>query len=634
VKAKKPSAKQQALFQQARSLHHQGQLLAAVAHFQRLLKDFPKEPQLLAELGTIAVELGNFEQGLVLLDKSLRICPNDADVLFNRGVALLNLKRLDAALVSYQQAITLKPDYFYAYYDLGSALQYLGRFADALKCYDCIIALQANESRAYFNRGQVLHELKHYASALADYDRALALTPDYPYLYGQRLFTKRQICDWRGSEQELAELSLKIHNKQPVATPFTVLAVADDPDLQRKAARLWVADKYPQTQANTQISKYPQHARIRIGYFSADFRHHALAFLTAELFETHDRQRFEIVAFSYGPDTQDQMRQRLDVGFDRFIDVQHLADAEVVGLARSLEIDIAVDLGGHTGDSRTGIFALRAASIQVSYLGFLGTMGAEYIDYLLADEVIIPPAARCHYDEKIVYLPSYQVNDSKRLIAEKVFSRVELGLPEQGFVFCCFNHNYKITAETFACWMRILQRVENSVLLLLADNPLAEQNLTAAAVSLDVAADRLIFGQRLPAPEYLARYRTADLFLDTLPYNAGTTASDALWAGLPVLTCRGQTFAGRLAASLLTAIGLPELIVDTPAEFEALAVELACHAHKLAELKDRLRQNRLTTALFDTVQFTAQLEAAYILMYQHYQTGLAVADIEVSAMCR
>ena len=447
------------------------------------------------------------------------------------------------------------------------------------------------------------------------------------FLYGQRLHVKMQICDWCGIETEFALLAEKIQAGEKISPPFELLGISGSAQLQRKAAEVWIANKFPAMNVLPKISRYPEHGKIRVGYFSADFRCHPVAFLTAELFEKHDRSIFEITAFAFGSDRKDEMRSRLELAFDHFVDVRNLSDKEVAQLSRNMEIDIAVDLGGHTINSRPGIFAMRAAPLQVSYIGYLGTMGADYMDYLIADPVIVPEQAQQHYVEKIVYLPSYQANDSKRRIADTIFTREQLGLPEKGFVFCSFNNSFKITPESFSSWMRILNAVENSVLLLLADNESVERNLKNAAVLRDVAADRLIFGKRMSLPDYLARYRTADLFLDTRPYNAGTTASDALWAGLPVLTCMGEAFASRVAASLLTAIGLPELITTTQQQYEALAIELATHSIKLAAIKEKLAQNRLTTPLFDIQLFTDNIENAYIQMYQRYRASLPLKHI-------
>jgi len=313
---------------------------------------------------------------------------------------------------------------------------------------------------------------------------------------------------------------------------------------------------------------------------------------------------------------------RLRQVFNQFIDVSGLSDKEIAKLSRELCIDIAVDLGGHTARCRTGIFSYRTAPIQLSYIGYLGTMGAEYYDYLLADRITIPEKLQKNYSEKIVYIPSYQANDRNRSISDKKFTKAELGLPEKGFIFCCFNNNYKILPATFEGWMRILNAVEDSVLFLYAENRWAEENLKKEAKERGMADSRLVFGKRMPNDEYLSRYQACDLFLDTYPYNAGTTASDALWAGLPVLTLMGESFASRVAASLLSAIELPELITNTQEEYEALAIELATNPNKLADIKLKLANNRLTTALFDTPLFTKNLESAYIKMHERYTNNM------------
>ncbi|HKF96813.1 MAG TPA: hypothetical protein VKB20_01040, partial [Steroidobacteraceae bacterium] len=379
------------------------------------------------------------------------------------------------------------------------------------------------------------------------------------------------------------------------------------------------------------IGRRGRHERVRVGYFSADFREHALSTLIAGVFEAHDRTRFEVSGFSFGPDTGDPMRKRLEGAFERFIDVRHRSEREVAQLARRLEIDIAVDLGGFTDGGRPGIFALRAAPLQVSYLGYLGTMAAPYMDYLIADATLVPQAAQRHYAEKIVYLPSYQANDCRRPVAEEHFSRLELGLPATGMVYCCFNANYKLTPATFDSWMRILQATPGSVLFLYASSAAVVENLSREARSRGVAAERLVFGGKLPFAQYLARYRTADLFLDTLPYNAGTTASDALWAGLPVLSCAGEAFAARMGASLLQAIGLPELITTSRERYEQLAIELGQDRQRLEAIRQKLAAQRHSAPLFDTARFTGHLEDAYRKMYERYHGGLPAEHIEVGS---
>jgi predicted O-linked N-acetylglucosamine transferase (SPINDLY family) len=363
---------------------------------------------------------------------------------------------------------------------------------------------------------------------------------------------------------------------------------------------------------------------------SADFHEHATAYLMAGVFENHDRSKFDITAISIGPNDNSPMRQRLERSFGEFIDARMLSDAEVATQIRAAEVDILVDLKGFTQDARTNILARRPAPIQVNYLGFPGTMGADYLDYVIADPVVVPLSQESSYSEKIVHLPnSYQANDCRRDVSEKMFTREECGIPSGHFVFCCFNNNYKITPAIFDRWMRILTKVPGSVLWLLEDSATAAANLKREAGVRGVNADRLIFAKRMPLRDHLARHRSADLFLDTLPYNAHTTASDALWAGLPVLTQLGETFAGRVAASLLNAVGLPELIARTPEEYEGTAVDLATHTEKLTALKRKLMENRLTTSLFDTRRFTGHIEAAYMAMHDRYRVGMVPDHIVV-----
>ena len=441
-----------------------------------------------------------------------------------------------------------------------------------------------------------------------------------------------KICSWSGLAESLENISKKVVSNEKVATPFSLLALNDDALLHKKSSEIYVQSRYPFNPVLETILKRPQGQKIRVGYFSADFHNHATANLMAELFELHDKSQFELVGFSFGPITNDEMRQRLEKSFDQFIEVANKSDIEIAQLSRDLNIDIALDLKGFTQDARTGIFAHRAAPIQVNYLGYPGTMGADYIDYIIADKTLIPPELQSHYSEKVISLPnSYQVNDRQRIISDKQFTRQELGLPENGFVFCCFNNNYKILPATFEGWMRILRAVEGSVLWLLQDNSWVVENLKKEAEKQDIVPDRLVFSERLPLPEHLARHSQADLFLDTAPYNAHTTTSDALWVGLPVLTLMGRSFASRVAGSLLNAVGLSELITGTQEEYEALAIELAMNPNKLEDIKLKLANNRMTTPLFDTLSFAKNIEAAYIKMYERYHAGLEPEHILIDS---
>jgi predicted O-linked N-acetylglucosamine transferase (SPINDLY family) len=598
--------------------HHQ----AAIDSFDGAIAANENNPDAYFKRATAFSRLKNHAAALADYDRAIACRANFAEAYSNRGMALKELGKIEAALTSYTRAIALKPDSAEAYSNRGVVQKELRRWQAALADYDKAIELRPGFADAYNNRANAWQHLKQYAAAIGDYDRVIALDPEFKFAFGMRQHARLQLCDWDCFAAELTELTAKIERGAAAANPFCLLATCGSPRLQRTAAQIWVREKCPPSNELTAIRKRARHQRIRIGYFSADFCEHPVSYLTAELFETHDRARFETTAFAFGAPVEDAMRRRLVPAFEHFIDVHEKSDREIALLARQMEIDIAVDLGGFTQNARPRIFAMRAAPLQVSYLGYLGTLGASYMDYLLADATIIPPAVREHYAENILYLPSYQANDSKRTIADRAFTRVELGLPPAGFVFCCFNNSCKITPPTFDGWMRILKRVPGSVLYLYADVEPVEVNLRKEARRRGVDGERLIFGKRLPRAEYLARYRAADLFLDTLPYNAGATASDALWAGLPVLTCRGETFAGRVAASLLDALELPELIAADQAQYEDLAVALATDDGRLDRLERRLADHRLTKALFNTRQFTRNLEAAYAWIYQRYQADL------------
>jgi predicted O-linked N-acetylglucosamine transferase (SPINDLY family) len=439
------------------------------------------------------------------------------------------------------------------------------------------------------------------------------------------------ICSWSGLSESLEDIFKKVMASEKVVAPFSLLALNDDALLNKKCSEIYIQSRYPFNPVSEPILKRPQSQKIRVGYFSADFHNHATGYLMAELFELHDESQFELVGFSFGPMANDEMRQRLLKSFDQFIEVGGKSNVEIAELSRDLNIDIAVDLKGFTQDARTGIFSYRPAPIQVNYLGFPGTMGADYIDYIIADKTLIPLDAQSSYTEKVAYLPnSYQANDRKRLISDRQFTRAELGLPENACIFACFNNNYKITPLVFDSWVKILSLVEGSVLWLLADNPTAKNNLIKEATARGLDSCRLIFAERMPLPEHLARHRQADLFLDTLPYNAHTTCSDALWAGLPVLTLMGSTFPGRVGASLLKAIDLPELITNTQEEYEAMAIELAINPQKLRDIKLKLARNRLTTPLFDTPLFTKNLETIYTKMMERYQADLQPDHITIT----
>jgi predicted O-linked N-acetylglucosamine transferase (SPINDLY family) len=660
------------LLRQAAAFHQQGRLDRAQPLYRRILAANPRHFDALHLLGVTVAQSNDPAGAIRLFDQALAVDPDQAAAHCNRAVALLTLGRWHAALTSCERAIVLDSGYAEAYSTASLVLAALGRWEDALARAQGAIALRPGHAESHHQCGNAQCRLQHFAAAVASYDRAIALAPGHAAAHANRavalqalgefdaalaahdrsialepgsgraiaarLFTRLHACDWRDWPADVAAVIDRIEHGEAAMNPFALMTFTDCASVLLRAATLWgrqeclAADATPPPLPHPAPRPTPSpHApaqRIRVGYFSSDFRNHPVALLLAGLIEGHDRDRFEVTAFSFGPDTKDLMRRRLELAFDAFLDVRGLADEEVVRRARDRGIAIAVDLGGYTDGARPRIFALRAAPIQVSYLGYLGTLGTAFMDYLIADRTLIPTHDREHYAEKIVCLPHYQVN-TRRQIDATPCTRAQFGLPEAGFVFCCFNACFKLVPATFSSWMRILHRVPGSVLFLYAEHAQIERNLRREAARAHVDPARLYFGKRLPVPEYLARYRTADLFLDTAPYNAGTTASDALWAGLPVLTRTGGTFSSRIAASALRAVGLPELITDSEDEYERRAVELARGGAELGAIKRKLDRVRAAAPLFDTARFTRTLENAYCLMVERHRAHLHPDHIDV-----
>jgi predicted O-linked N-acetylglucosamine transferase (SPINDLY family) len=598
--------------------------------FIKSLELIPDRVSTLTNLSAAQLKLKKYSEARVAAQKAISVESDNSEAYLNLGLIELDLKNFESAIKFFDKALSLKPDYAEAYSNKGATLNELKRYDEAIAHYDKAISLKPDYHKAWSNKGNTLRELKRYQEAIAHYDKALTLKPDIDWVSGDLLHTKMKICSWSGLSESLEDIFKKVMASEKVVAPFSLLALNDDALLHKKCSEIYIQSRYPFNPVSEPILKRPQSQKIRVGYFSADFKNHPVAYLISELFELHDRSQFEIYGFSLVK-AVDEMSRRFQLAFDHFIESQGMSDIEIAQSSRDLNIDIAVDLTGFTQDARTGIFSYRPAPIQVNYLGFPGTMGADYIDYIIADKTLIPLDAQSSYTEKVAYLPnSYQANDRKRLISDRQFTRAELGLPENACIFACFNNNYKITPLVFDSWVKILSLVEGSVLWLLADNPTAKNNLIKEAAARGLDSCRLIFAERMPLPEHLARHRQADLFLDTLPYNAHTTCSDALWAGLPVLTLMGSTFPGRVGASLLKAIDLPELITNTQEEYEAMAIELAINPQKLRDIKLKLARNRLTTPLFDTPLFTKNLETIYTKMMERYQADLQPDHITIT----
>jgi protein O-GlcNAc transferase len=644
-------------------LHQQGRLADAEKLYRNILRARPKHFEARHLLGILRSQQGRAEEALDLIRTALETKPNDPDGLYNRGNVLVQLERYEEALASYDAALAVQPDNEEAHHNRGNVLSKLGLPGEALAAFDRALALKPAYTEALNNRGITLERLQRYDEALASYDRATAMRPDRAEgLYNRgnllkelkrfdesvasyqkaRAITKNDpdafgivesalaICDWKHSGELLGEVRAGLMAGKSIVTPFTLVGYCDDPALHLQCSKNLIADRIRIRPVPLWNGTGYQHERIKVAYLSADFREHATAYLLAELIELHDRERFEVIGVSFGADDGSDIRRRMADSFDTFHDVREWADRDIAAKLRELEVDIAVDLKGHTQDSRPEVLAHRPAPIQVGYLGYPGTIGADFLDYVLADETVAPFDHALFYSEKIVQLPDcYQVNDRRRAIAATTPTRQEAGLPESGFVFCCFNNNYKITQPVFEAWMRLLAKVPGSVLWLLRDNPGAERNLRDEAEKRGVDPARLVFAGRAKLEDHLARHRLADLFLDTLPYNAHTTASDALWTGLPVVTCQGNAFAGRVAASLLKAIGLPELVTHNLGDYEALALRLATDAAMLQRVRETLAGNRLSHPLFDTDRFRRGIEAAYTRMWQTWQRGEAAQAFRV-----
>ena len=600
----------------------QGLLGDSAKMFETATKIKPDYAEAHFNLGVVLKTSGQLEEAIESYKKAIYLVPNYPAAHNNLGNIYKDLNQLDDAVESYQKALTFKRDFLEAYNNLGLVFRRTEQLYEAEKNFRKGIEINSNYFDSHFNLGNLLRDVNRRKEALLCYEQARKIKPDANYILGNVIHTKMHLCQWDDLQGQIDELLKGINNGRKVIGPFALMAILDSPQYIQKATEIYVNNKYPRSNFFPEISPYLKQKKIRIGYFSADFKDHPVSTLTAELYEIHSRDEFEIHAFSLGKNINDSMNLRIRKAVDQFHEVELLSDKEVVRLSRTLKIDIAIDLSGFTQGSRTGIFAMSAAPLQLSYIGYLGSMGADYYDYLIADKTIIPIEKQKFYKEKIIYLPHFQANDSTELYQSDSFSRKDFGLPEDAFVFCCFNNTYKITPETFDVWARILKKVKNSVLMIFASNDLAEKNLKSEINSRGINQNRIIFGYQLPRSEYLARFKLVDLFLDTNPYNAGTTASDALRVGLPVLTYIGDSFASRMCASILNAANLSELITKSQKEYEFLAVELANNPSKLLKITNNLKTNIASSPLYNTRIFTKNLESAYKLIYHKYHDGL------------
>jgi len=594
---------------------------SAIKAFQKAVNLKPDFPEAHSNIGRTLRSLGKFEEAVEAYRKATRLRPNYPEAYNNMGNALLGKGDVQAAIKSYKKAIELKFDYVDAYYNIGNVLKDQNKFEEAEEVYNKVIKLQPSMYQAHHNKGLCLSGRKKLSEAIESYNIALNFKPDFSLSLAQKLFSNAQICDWSTIREDFSELK-KLGDHKNAFPPFSVLSLEDSPELHKQRSISYAKKEFPLKSDYILEKPVVKHSRIRIGYFSSDFKKHPVAYLIAKVIESHDRRYFEVFGYSLGIPSRDKMRERLKSGFDHFKDVNSLSDAQIVQIVKKDEIDIAIDLTGYTRNARTEIFSHRLAPIQINYLGYPGTMGADFIDYIIADQNLIPNEFQRFYTEKPIYLPHhYQAQDDGLEIDAEAPTRSSLGLPNQGFVFCAINNTYKITPREFDVWMRLLKKVKGSVLWLLESNKWVKSNLIKEASARGISSKRLIFAQRVPHSKYLAQFRQADLYLDTFNYNAGATASNALWAGVPILTKQGDSYTARMASSLLKSIGLPELVTSSEADYEDLALELAQNPKKLQLLRQKLSTNRTTMPLFNTKLFTKHLENGYQQAYQRYCSG-------------
>ena len=644
-------------------LHQQHQLEAAEAAYRRVIEFAPGIAAGHNNLGTVLKDQGRLDRALAAFDQAIALQADYAEAFYNRATVLQQQARLEEALAAYGRAIALRENYADAINNAGIVLQELGRASEAIDLYRPLLermpahadacnnlgtALladgRADEARAAFeqalahqpdfpeafcNLGNARRELGDLTGAIAAYRDALRLRPDDAGAFGQLIYHRAQACAWEGYEADQEKL-VDMARRGIRVPPFYLLSTPASASDQLICARHWATSISPPRTALFHHQACAGRERIRLGYLSGDFHQHATAQLMAELFECHDRDRFEVFAYSYGPDDHSPMRARLAAAFDRFVDIRARSHHEAAELIRAEGVDILVDLKGYTHHARPAISAYRPAPVQVSYLGYPATMGADFIDYIIVDPFVVPSSQQPFFSERLVHLPrSYQVNDRRREVADARTSRRDVGLPAEGLVLCSFNNSYKISPVFFDIWMRLLRAVPGSVLWLLEANPQVAGNLRSEAEKRGVDSGRLIFAPLAPPAEHLGRHRHADLFLDTLPCNAHTTASDALWAGLPVVTCCGDTFAGRVAGSLLMAIDMPELVTTSLEEYEQAALALARSPQRLIALRRKLQNNREASALFDLPKLTGNIEAAYARMWQTWLAGQTPAAFSI-----
>jgi len=658
------------IFNKAKQLHQLGKIREAQELYLQLIEEDNNNIKLNFLIGTSFLQLKNYQQAKIYLNNSIKIDSNIPHIYNSRGIVHSKTKKFQDAINDFNKAILLKENFLEAYLNKGIVLKNIKKFEDSFKCFEECLKIESQNPKVYFNLGNLFTEFGKYQEAKNAYDKAIFFNDKYAeaydyrgdvmrelskinqddkyfelsiedsenaykinknlnYLYGKIVHAKLFLNDWSSFGEQLKIIENGLKNNKKIIIPFPLLSLIDDPQKHKENSILF-AKTYIPIISNNFRKKTIKNSKIKIGYFSADLNAHAVSQLINKMLRIHDKKKFQIYCYAFGLKEKDELHINIKNNVNVYRDIKDISDHEAALVARKDEIDIAIDLQGYTGNQRAGIFANRAAPIQINYLGYPGTMGAEFIDYIIADEILIPEKNQKYYLEKIIYMPdSYQVQDDELKEAEIIPSKTELGLPEDCFIFCAINNNYKILPEVFNSWMRILDKVEKSVLWLLETNKVAKNNLLREAELKKIGSDRIVFAKKTSYDIYLSQLKCADLFLDTFVYNGGATASNALWMGLPVLTKKGQSYPARMASSLLHSIGLPELITNSTVAYEKLAIELATNPNKLKYIKLKLKENRLQKALFNTEIFTRNFEKGLEMVYQNYVEGNNPTNIYV-----
>jgi predicted O-linked N-acetylglucosamine transferase (SPINDLY family) len=631
------------IFNEAKKLHIDGKIDDAQVKYLKLLEKNSNNSSLLFLLGTTYVQQKNFQKGKEFLNISIKINNNfpesynsrgiifaeEGDYLnaikdynkalslktdyfdanLNKAIALKNISKFNDAIKHLETCIKLKPGNFKIYNILGNLFKDLKKYNAAEKYYTEAIRLNQNYAEAYSNRGDLLEcNLKQFDKAIEDYDSAMRINENLNYIRGKRLFAKMFLNDWEDYDSEIKIIKDDIKKRKKTIFPFAHMTFIDDPKQQRI-----ITEQYSES-INLTTSKYNNNLinnQINIGYFSAEFHNHPVMHLMLDVFKNHNKSEFKIYGFSIGP-IKDEWTKKVRNYFEKFIDVSNLSDLEIKSLSKKLKLDIAINLTGHTANARNNIFTNQVAPKQINYLGYPGTMGSKCYDYIIADKIVIPEENKKYFSEKVIYLPNcYQANQKKIEISNKKLNKKDLGLPKDKFIFACLNNSYKITPLIFKSWMNILKEYENSILWILQNEKLGRQNLRKEAEKKGVDKERIIFAERVPVKEHLKRFEFIDLFLDTFPYNAHTTASEAIRAGVPILTLKGKSFPSRVASSILTNVGLENLIVTNLDDYEAKAISLSKNFKEIESLKKHLAQEKNLSKLFDNKTFTKDLEKIY-----------------------